>query len=68
MLVTYKYPVVHFFGDDLEDSEKVEKEGQIRLIRTGSEPYSLWGLTPMLPLMWRHSHLNLLVALILHNS
>ena len=39
MVVTYEYPVVHFFGDDLEDSEKVEKEGQIRLIQTSSEPY-----------------------------
>lgn len=39
MTLSYAYPVVYFYGDDLEDSEVIQKGGQIEPIRLEGEPY-----------------------------
>lgn len=39
MTLTYRYPVVYFYGDEEEDSEIVQKEGRIEPLKTDKEPY-----------------------------
>ena len=39
MTFTYKYPVVYFNGDDYDDSEVVNKKGQIEPLQIEKEPY-----------------------------
>ena len=39
MKLSFQYPVVYFYGDDYEDSEKILKTGHIEPIKTDSEPY-----------------------------
>lgn len=34
MMISYKYPVVKFFGDDPEDAEVTEKTGEIKTKKT----------------------------------
>lgn len=39
MMLPYEYPVVSFYSNDPEDSEVIQKQGQIEPIRLESEPY-----------------------------
>ena len=39
MMLSYQYPVVYFYSDDLEDSEVIQREGYIEPIKTDREPY-----------------------------
>lgn len=39
MMLPYEYPVVYFYSDDPEDSEVLQKQGQIEPIRLEAEPY-----------------------------
>ena len=39
MILDYEYPVVYFNGDDYEDSDVINKAGQIELLQISQEPY-----------------------------
>ena len=39
MMLPYEYPVVYFYSEDPEDSEVIQKQGQIEPIRLETEPY-----------------------------
>ena len=39
MMLPYECPVVYFYSEDPEDSEVIQKQGQIEPIRLETEPY-----------------------------
>ena len=39
MMISYTYPIVYFYGDDLEDSEIIHKEGHIKPVQLEREPF-----------------------------
>ncbi len=41
MSISYKFPIVTFYSDDLEDSEITYCEGRIKPIRLDREPYEI---------------------------